>query len=129
MPYYPAESQKYTYLWSKYRPAILKFMVDAKDGDPQQYKFLSHEFRSINPKEKGGYTFVLRAFKGKSVDDIRKSIVAKDLLTILQQSKRFQELTETSTYEFMLDKGFVLHIKQEVTEPETPEVEVESDNS
>ncbi len=31
MPYYPADTQKYTYLWSKYRPAILKFMVDDHD--------------------------------------------------------------------------------------------------
>jgi len=102
----------YTYLWSKYRPAILRLMLDSADG-PQEYKFSNHEFKSVNPKEKGGYSFVLRAYQGKAVNDIRASVVAKDLLGILKQSRTASELMEASTYEFMLDKQFLFHIKKE----------------
>jgi len=123
MPYYSGISQKYTYLWSKYRPAILKLMIDSVN-EPQEYKFLKHEFEAVNAKEKGGYTFVLRVFESKALNLIKDKIVAKDLLIILQQSKKAIELTSTATYEFMLDKQFVLHIKQEPIE-EVEEVKEE----
>jgi hypothetical protein len=105
----------YFYLWNKYRPAILKLMVDAAEG-PQQYKFSDHEFRILNPKEKGGYSFTLLAYQGKAVNNIRTSPVAQDLLGILQQSKKASELLDAFTYEFVMDKQFVLHIirKEEV---------------
>jgi hypothetical protein len=106
---YPTTTKIYTYVWSKYRPAILKLMVDSADG-PQQYKFSNHEFKSINPKEKGGYAFTLRVFQGKAVNNIKTSAVAQDLLLILQQSRRALELIEASTYEFVMDKHFMLHV-------------------
>lgn len=108
---YFAISRIYTFVWSKYRPAILKLMIASADG-PQQYKFSDHEFRRINPKEKGGYAFTLRAFQGKAMNDIKASAPAQDLLRILQQSGKASSLMETTTYEFMLDKQFVLHINQ-----------------
>ncbi len=111
MAYYATSPQTYTYLWSKYRPAVLKLMVDAVDG-PQQYKFLDHEFKQVNAKEKGGYAFVLQIFQGKAINSIKTSVVAKDMLIILQQSKRALELSSLATYEFTLDKQFMLHVKQ-----------------
>jgi hypothetical protein len=114
---YSPVTKIYTYLWNKYRPAILKLMVDADDG-PQQYKFANHEFRNVNPREKGGYTFTLRAFQGKAVNNIRASAVAQDLLTILQQSRKASELMQASSYEFMLDKQFIFHIVKLETAPE-----------
>jgi len=114
---YPTTTKIYTYVWSKYRPAILKLMVDSAVG-PQQYKFSNHEFKSINPKEKGGYAFTLRVFQGKAVNNIKTSAVAQDLLLILQQSRRALELIETSTYEFVMDKHFMLHVAKVEKAPE-----------
>ncbi|CAD5266357.1 MULTISPECIES: hypothetical protein [unclassified Imperialibacter] len=116
-------SHTYTYLWNKYRPAILKHMIDSAEG-PQTYKMSKHEFTIINPKEKGGYSFSLNVFKGKAQNDIRTSIVAKDLLVILQSSKTANDLVSTATYEFVMDKHFVLHINrgEEIVEEE---IEVE----
>ena len=114
---YPTTTKIYTYVWSKYRPAILKLMVDSADG-PQQYKFSNHEFKSINPKEKGGYAFTLRVFQGKAVNNIKTSAVAQDLLLILQQSRRALELIEASTYEFVMDKHFMLHVAKVEKAPE-----------
>ena len=110
-----SESKPYAPVWNKYRPAILKLMVASAD-EPQQYKLYSHEFKAMNPKEKG-FSFTLQAFQGKAVNNIRKSPIAQDLLTILEQSKKASELMNTNTYEFTLDKHFVLRVtKQELIE-------------
>ena len=124
MASYSTYSQGYSFLWSKYRPAILKLMVDSADG-PQQYKFSNHEFKNVNPNERGGYSFVLRVFQNKAVNNIKTSAVAKDLLGILRQSRRATELTDSSIYEFTLDKQFMLHITQEKELEKEPEGEQE----
>ncbi|HYG21031.1 MAG TPA: hypothetical protein VD816_18970 [Ohtaekwangia sp.] len=113
---YPPITKVYSHVWSKYRPAVLKLMVNATDG-PQEYKFSPHEFRSVNPKEKGGYGFTLQVFQGKAVNNIKASVVAQDLLSILKQSRKALELTEESTYEFVMDKQFVLHVTKLEKEP------------
>lgn len=103
-------NQGYATLWNKYRPAILQLMLSAEEG-PQEYKFFKHEFKAMNPKEKG-YTFTLEAFQGKAVNNIKGSPVAKDLLYVLAESPKANELMDANTYEFALDKQFVLHIKK-----------------
>lgn len=117
MQYYSPVTSHYTYLWSKYRPAILKLMVDSAKG-PQEYKFSNHEFGKPNVNKKVSYSFLLRVFKSRAVNDIRTSELAKDLLGILKQSPKATELMENIAYEFRLDKDFVLHISQE----EVPEI-------
>jgi len=107
-----SESKPYAPVWNKYRPAILKLMVASAD-EPQQYKLYSHEFKAMNPKEKG-FSFTLQAFQGKAVNNIRKSPIAQDLLGILEQSKKASELMNTNTYEFTLDKHFVLRVTKQV---------------
>ena len=107
-----SSSRIYSFVWAKYKPAILKLMIDSSEG-AQQYQFSKHEIKSISPKEKGGHSFSLRMHKGIAVNDIKKSAIAKDLLFVLQQSKKVLELAEASTYEFKLDRNFVLHITKE----------------
>ena len=117
-------SRIYIHVWMKYRPVILKLMIASEEG-PQQYKFSDHEFRRVNPKEKGGYAFTMNVFQGKAVTDIRASAPAQDLLWVLQQSRKATELVESSTYEFMFDKRFVLHVArwksaiENIPEPQT----------
>lgn len=113
-------AQTYGYLWGKYRPAILKLMISAAEG-PQQYKFSVHEVRTANPKGKAGFTFTLKFHKGHAVNDVRSSVIAKDLLQVLQQSKKACELSESSMYEFTLDRHFVLHVIKTDTQQEIPD--------
>ncbi len=106
----------YAPLWNKYRPAILKLMV-ASSEEPQQYQLYGHEFKAMNSKERT-YSFTLQAFKGKAQNNIRSSPMAQDLLSILEQSKKALELMETNTYEFTMDKQFVLRVtKKEIVNP------------
>ena len=113
-------AESYGYLWGKYRPAILKLMISSAD-EPQQYKFSAHEVRTANPKGKGGFTFTLKFYKGNAINDIKLSLIAKDLLRVLQQSKKASQLSESSMYEFMLDKHFVLHVIKTDIQDEIPD--------
>lgn len=106
-------NQVYTVLWNKYRPVILQLMMASVNG-AQQYKLSAHEFRALDSKAKGGYTFTLQAAHGKAVNNIRSIAVANDLLDVLRQSKKASELMNEATYEFRLDKQFVLHVDKKV---------------
>ena len=101
-------------LWNKYRPVILKLMMDS-DKEPQQYKLSAHEFKAASA-QKTGYSFVLEVSHGKATNNIKTSIVAKDLLSILQQSQKAAQLMQEGDYQLSLDKQFVLHVtrKKEV---------------
>ena len=111
------ENQTYIQIWSKYRPAILQLMVTSEEG-PQSYQFFSHEFKRLNPKEKGGYTFTLEAFQGKAQNNIRNSMVAQNLMSVLDSSKKASELLQEDQYLFTMDKQFVLHVSKVEDESE-----------
>ena len=100
----------YSPLWNKYRPVILQLMLASENG-PQQYNLFDHEFKSINSREKS-FSFELRAFKGKAVNDIKKSPTAQDLLTMLNMSRKASELLQDTHFEFALDRKFVLKVSR-----------------
>jgi len=63
------------------------------------------------------YTFTLEASKGKALNSIKTSAAARDLLQVLQQSKRAMQLMNEATYVLNLDKHFVFHVtRKEVLE-------------
>jgi hypothetical protein len=102
-------TKPYIPLWIKYRPAILQMMVASSEA-PQQYKLYAHEFKSLNPKEKGVYSFTLEIAKGKATNKIKTSLVAIDLLNLLQSSRKAMELMAETEFKFVLDKQFMLHV-------------------
>jgi len=101
----------YRHIWSKYRPAILKMMVDSSSS-PQTYSMSAHEFTGVSSRPKGGFQFNMQVANGKAINNIKESRVAQDLLFILQQSQKANELMESGSYEISLDKKFVLHIQK-----------------
>lgn len=101
---------KYTHLWQKYRPIVLKLMVDASEG-PQKYQFQRHEFADLNNHKPNGYSFKLEVFKNEKKNKVTSS-VASDLLSILQSSAKADELTLTSKYLFRMDSKFMLEVSQ-----------------
>jgi len=107
------ESNPYSSLWNKYRPVILKLMLDA-EKDPQQYKLSAHEFKAVGQKEKSGFSFSLEVSKGKALKKIKDSAVARDLLAMLQQSQKASQLMNEAVYELSLDKQFVFHVVRKV---------------
>ena len=114
---------KYVRVWEKYRPVLLSLMVASKK-EPQTYLLSNHEFIDINPKKLSGYAFVMRFHMGKSMTDIKKSLLAPDLLYVLKRSARAMELSESAIYEIQMDKLFNISITHEEVEVEATEEEV-----
>lgn len=112
------EDLKYSYLWNKYRPVVLKLMKDASKK-PQQYKFLKHEFNDINPREKGGHSFEMELSNGRPNSAMKASMVAQSLFAVLDQSMTAMDLAQGAIYEFSMDKQYNL----EVTLKEAPQEE------
>lgn len=104
-------TKPYIPLWIKYRPAILQMMVASAEA-PQQYKLFAHEFKSLNPKGKGVYSFTLEVAKGKAISKTKTSIAATDLLNLLQSSRKAMELMAEAEFKFVLDKQFILHVSR-----------------
>lgn len=104
-------ARTYTPVWNKYRPAILKMMIDSTT-EPQSYQLSNHEFKALNPKQKGGYAFVLEVSGGKAVNGLKDSVVAQDLWEILQLSPKATELISNAAYQFSMDKQFKLHVNK-----------------
>ncbi|MFN3839914.1 MAG: hypothetical protein ACK4RF_04325 [Cyclobacteriaceae bacterium] len=105
------EFHAYFHLWSKYRPVILQLMTAAA-GESQQYRLSAHEFRASGEKVRSGYSFMLEAADGKALNNIKDSMVARDLLMVLQQSKTATQLMREATYELRMDKNFVLSVSR-----------------
>lgn len=122
-----AESNPYSTLWNKYRPVILQLMSAAVENGPQQYKLFAHEFKAVGQKEKSGFSFMLEASNGKAINNIKTSTVAKNLLQVLQQSKRASELMSEAPYELSMDKNFMFRVnRKDVAKVEAESKETET---
>jgi hypothetical protein len=101
----------YSHIWHKYRPAILRLMVDAEKA-PQQYKFSGHEFRQIFPKNRTSLAFNLNLHRSKAVNNIRTSPLAHALLKVLQDSQTAVKLSEGSSFDLTLDDKFIFRVRK-----------------
>ncbi|WP_421764326.1 hypothetical protein [Ekhidna sp.] len=122
MPSYPVNHSLYVLLWNKYKPVLVKLMRDAAE-EPQEYQFIAHEFRDLNPKERGGHSFTLEAHRRRAQNNIKMSVVAQDLLEILIKSNTAYELMEEAMYEFTMDKQFKLTVTRHEVETATEQEE------
>jgi hypothetical protein len=104
-------TRTYTPVWNKYRPAILRMMIDS-ESEPQAYQLSNHEFKALNPKQKGGYTFLLQVASGRALNGLTNSSMAQDLWEVLQLSPKASELIANAGYEFAMDKQFVLRVNK-----------------
>jgi hypothetical protein len=109
-----SQTRKFAPLWHKYRPAILKMMLAAAH-EPQQYKFMQHEFQALDQRRNIGFGFNLLVSGSRAVNNIKDSEIAQDFLNMLLLSRKGSELVDVHTYEIVLDKQFVLHISQKET--------------
>lgn len=100
----------YTPIWHKYRPVLLKMMMDSTAG-PKEYQLSAHEFKAMNPKQKGSFAFTLQVGNGKIKNNVKDNAIAQDLWEVLQLSPKATQLIQESGYQFALDKNYVLHVE------------------
>lgn len=98
----------YAPLWSKYRPAVVKMMVEARNA-PQTYQLFAHEVCALAPKNKN-LKFTMRVQRSKSTTNLKDSAIASDLLHTLTLSNKANELMEQHEYEFTLGRDFTLSV-------------------
>lgn len=103
-------SKSYLPVWHKYRPVILRMMIDAKE-EPKTYQLSAHEFKAMNAKQKGGYAFTLQVARGRVQNSIKDVSMAQDLWEVLQLSPKATELISESAYQFMVDKHCLLRVE------------------
>ncbi|OEK00855.1 hypothetical protein BFP97_04730 [Roseivirga sp. 4D4] len=116
-------------LWKKYKPVVLKLMVDAENG-PQSYPLSKHEFTDLAPKKNIVYSFKIDIFQSKPLVAIKTSLVAQDFMEMIKQSGKAIELMDVATYHIELDKQFMLNISCTPVANETeeaPEEEAEKE--
>ncbi|WP_141719770.1 hypothetical protein [Roseivirga misakiensis] len=109
MRYDTLQTSAFYPLWKKYRPVMLKLMVDA-DNEAQQYQMSKHEFTDLAPKKNIVYSFKLEMFQGAPLVAPKTSLVAQDFIAVIKQSAKANELMQTATYAFELDKQFNLNV-------------------
>ena len=98
-------------IWHKYRPVILRLMVNARDAS-QRYLFSNCDFKTVVPTSRSSLAFILYFHRSKALNNIKTSSLAQALLGILKQSKTAIRLSEDSTYELMLDEHFMFHVRK-----------------
>lgn len=94
--------------WNKYRPVVLKLMVEAKET-PQSYGFFAHELRSITPKG-ASPIFTVQLHNGKPLQRLKESVITHGLIQMLSSSRKAMELMQTDTYEFSLNREHKLNV-------------------
>lgn len=103
------ESNIYIDLWRRYKTPIVSLMVKA-EVSPQSYTLTRHEFEDMGDRKHAGYSFRLEIRNGVALNNIGGSAVARDLLLVLKESKKANELWSDKTYVFQNDKNFKLNI-------------------
>lgn len=97
-------------IWKKYRPVILRLMIDATDGTDQTYKMSKHEFTDVNRKKTTTYSFKMQVHQGKVSYGRKGNLLASDLFEVLKQSAKANELMESSVFSFELNPQFQLSV-------------------
>ena len=110
-------------IWKKYRPVILKLMIDSLEGTAQSYQFSKHEFSDVNTRKNAVFSFKMETHKGRVLHPKKASVVASDLLALLKQSAKAIELMDASVFTFVLDAQFNLTISSVLAETATEEIE------
>jgi hypothetical protein len=100
----------YAGLWNKYRPALLKMMMNAAT-EPQSYQLSVHEFKAFNNGKNTTFSFDFEILDGKA-SGLKSSLVAQDLWEILRQSPKVNELIASGSYRFSMNKQFVLNVQR-----------------
>ena len=116
MIYDTSVTKEFFTIWKKYRPVILKLMIDSVKGSVQEYKLSKHEFTDVNTRKSSTFSFKLEIYKGRTLHSTRTGIVASDLIAVLKQSVKALELMDTYTFTFVLDPEFNLLVSSEIQE-------------
>ena len=100
---------KYVELWRKYLPSIIR-MVENCAIDLQSEQLDSGEFEVVGNRK--NYSFNLEFINNEISNNISGSAVARDLATVIRDSKQVHNLLASGHFKFRMDKRYCLWIKK-----------------
>jgi len=106
------EKEMYRAVWVKYLPVIaLKLKQMIRTGEPVHIGMYQFEFHSSGKKRNIGHQFNLELNKGRVVNDISKSALAKELSLVMKEDPSVGSLLNSGHFLFSLDGSFVFTIQ------------------
>ena len=114
------EIEIYQAVWKKYLPVIaMKLKQVIRNNESTHVGMYQFEFHSTGKKKKVGYQFDLEINKGRVINDISGSAVAKQLSETLRQDPVVRPLLNSGHFLFSLNSDYILTIqkKDEVLQP------------
>ena len=115
----------FTQTWNKYLP-IIKILMKRSATGPQTLDMNQTDFQRAAGGRKVKFTFTVTLHKGRIQNVTSPPPLARELSLILQEDDMTRQLVRQQDYEFSLNSGFQLTIKnnalpasETTTEPET----------
>jgi hypothetical protein len=115
----------FTQTWNKYLP-IIKILMKRSANGPQTLDMNRTDFERAAGGRKVKFTFAVSLHKGRIQNITSPPPLAKELSTILQEDEMTRKLIRSQDYDFSLNSGFQLTIKNNAppaTEPANTAVE------
>mgnify|MGYP006203184077 CR=1 FL=1 len=103
------EQNKYVAIWLKYLPVVLINLKKASTVE-QEIILSEHEFTAVGARHNAGYSITIKMEKGKVINDLSGSAVARDFVKVLQQNEEIARILKQGSYKFSMGKGFILRI-------------------
>jgi hypothetical protein len=112
--------EHYQALWKKYLPVIaMKLKQVIRNNEASHVGMYQFEFHSTGKKKKTGYQFNLELDKGRVLNDISSSLVAKQLSETMKADPIVKPLLNLGHFMFTLNSDYILTIqaKSEIAQP------------
>jgi hypothetical protein len=107
----------FTQTWNKYLP-IIKILMKRSSTGPQTLDMNQTDFQRAAGGRKVKFTFTVVLHKGRIQNITSPPPLARELSIILQEDDMTRKLVRQQDYEFSLNSGFQLTIKNNA-QPET----------
>jgi hypothetical protein len=121
----------FTQVWNKYLP-IIKILMKRSTSGHQTLDMNQTDFQRAAGGRKVKFTFTVALHKGRIQNITNPPPLAKDLAVILQEDDMTRQLVRQHDFEFSMNSGFKLLIKNNTPPPEpekdsTAEVSIEEE--
>lgn len=117
----------FTHTWNKYLP-IIKILMKRSPTGTQTLDMNRTDFERAAAGRKVKFTFTISLHKGRIQNMTSPVPLVKDLSTLLQEDETTRPLVREQDYEFSLNSGFQLSIKN-ITAANSEETTSEENNS
>jgi len=107
------EAEIYQLVWKRYLAVLtMKVKQLVRNGGSATIGMYKFEFQSEGNKKKSGHQFNLELKDGRVINDIARSIAAKELAEMLRQDPNVRPLLNTGHFSFTLDPAYQLIIEK-----------------